>query len=80
MIQVSPASIEEYEHMLEILRSRLNVLNTSLFLLEDKLGQEDQKTIKYIFKINTEMDRIRAIINQAPENFQSGELNPKTDL
>jgi len=59
----------ENENILEILRTRLNVLNTSVFLLADKLNNSDVKTSEYIKKINRELDRIRNLItNHIPRS------------
>ena len=67
--QIIPGPATSYEHLLEVLRTRLNVLNTSVFLLEDNLSEQDKKTSHYIGKINAELDRIRHLINQAPEQY-----------
>jgi signal transduction histidine kinase len=79
--QIIPGPATSYEHMLEVLRTRLNVLNTSVFLLEDNLSEQDKKTSHYIAKINAELDRIRHLINQAPEQYNQDaplENNVKT--
>ncbi len=55
--------------LLENLRSRLNVLNTSIFLLENNLDLVDSKTHKYITQINKELERIRRLINEVPEHL-----------
>lgn len=62
----------EFDKFMENLRTRLNVLNTSVFLLEDNLkSNAGNKTGQYITKINLELRRIRNLINQAPEQFKS---------
>ncbi len=60
-----------YEELLELLRTRLSVLNTSVFLLEENLNIEDPKTNEYLEKINDELERIRKIIIEVPEKFRS---------
>ena len=59
-------SLEE-RHLLEILRTRMNVLNTSVFLLTEKISGSDKKTNEYIRKINSELEHIRSIITKFPE-------------
>ncbi|HHE56099.1 MAG TPA: hypothetical protein ENL21_09970 [Caldithrix abyssi] len=60
-----------YEELLELLRTRLSVLNTSVFLLEENLNINDPKTNEYLEKINDELERIRKIIIEIPEKFRS---------
>ena len=62
-------SLMEYRLLLENLRARLNVLNTSIFLLENNITQKNEKTYKYINQINKEIDRIRKLIIDVPESF-----------
>ena len=60
-------NIEEIQ-LIEILRSRMNVLNTSVFLLTEKInGGTDKKTNEYLNKINNELEHIRSIITKFPE-------------
>ncbi len=59
-----------YEELLELLRTRLSVLNTSVFLLEENLDINDPKTNEYLEKINKELERIRRIIIEIPENIR----------
>ncbi|HHJ52284.1 MAG TPA: hypothetical protein ENJ89_03745 [Caldithrix abyssi] len=59
----------EYQLLLENLRSRLNVLNTSIFLLENNIDLLDEKTHKYISQINKELERIRKLINEVPQQL-----------
>jgi uncharacterized protein YlxW (UPF0749 family) len=56
----------ENKNLMEILRTRLNVLNTSVFLLAEKLNDSDLKTSEYLKKINREMERIRKLITEVP--------------
>jgi len=62
-------SINEYEHLLENLRLRLHVLNTSVFLLENNLTAHDtdKKTENYIRRINQELEKIRGLILNGEE-------------
>ena len=71
IINTPKDSLAEYEHLLELLRARLNVLNASIFLLEDNLNNVDNKTHEYIKKINTELERIRQLIIKVPKYIQS---------
>ena len=64
-------AILRYEELLELLRTRLSVLNTSVFLLEENLNINDPKTNEYLEKINNELERIRKIIIEIPENLRS---------
>lgn len=60
--------IEEYNVMIEELRTRLNVLSTSLFLLHESTNTEDPKARRYLNSVNQEMERIRNIISKYPKN------------
>ncbi len=60
-------SVQEYKELLENLRSRLNVLNTSIFLLEENIPNSNFRTNKYIKQINREIKRIREMILEHPE-------------
>ncbi len=66
-------SAQEYKNILEDLRTRLNVLNTSIFLLEENLADPDYKTNKYFQRINKELKRIREMIINIPENETGNE-------
>ena len=66
-------SAQEYKNILEDLRTRLNVLNTSIFLLEENLTDPDYKTNKYFQRINKELKRIREMIIDIPENEAGNE-------
>lgn len=59
-------SLEE-QNLIEILRTRMNVLNTSVFLLTEKMSDTDKKANEYIQKINSELEHIRSIIMKFPE-------------
>jgi uncharacterized protein YfkK (UPF0435 family) len=58
----------EYDSMIEELRTRLNVLNTSLFLLHESTKSDDPNLIRYLKQINKEMEKIRQIISKYPKN------------
>lgn len=60
-------SVQEYKDLLENLRSRLNVLNTSIFLLEENIPNTNFRTNKYIKQINREIKRIRDLILDYPD-------------
>ena len=60
--------ITEYNVMIEELRTRLNVLSTSLFLLHETTSTEDPKARRYLNSVNQEMERIRNIISKYPKN------------
>ena len=60
--------LNEYNVMIEELRTRLNVLSTSLFLLHESTSTEDPKTKRYLNSVNQEMERIRNIISKYPKN------------
>jgi hypothetical protein len=57
----------EERSLIEALRTRMNVLNTSVFLLSEKIHSTDKKTNEYIRKINSELEHIRSIITKFPE-------------
>ena len=59
-------SIEDYQKLVENLRIRINVLNASIFLLEDKLDSIDNNTVGYLEKINSELENIRKMILPYP--------------
>jgi hypothetical protein len=61
-------TILEYDSMIEELRTRLNILSTSLFLLHESSKSEDPKKIRYLKNINKEMEKIRQIISRYPKN------------
>lgn len=63
--------IQGYEDLLENLRTRLSILNTSVFLLEETLETDRAKTAEYINKINLELERIRNLIIHVPETLRS---------
>ena len=54
---------ENYQNLVTFLRSRLDVISTSLYLLEESVLENSEKTVKYLKKINDEMESIRKFIN-----------------
>ena len=54
---------DERNIFIHFLRSRLYVINTSLYLLGEYLDNSDQVGKKYIKKINEELETIRKFIN-----------------
>jgi len=54
---------EEYRNLISFIRSRLDVISTSLYLLEESCPEENIAAIKYLKKINDEMESIRKFIN-----------------
>ena len=54
---------EEYRNLVAFIRSRLDVISTSLYLLKESCQEENIAGIKYIKKINDEMESIRKFIN-----------------
>ncbi|MGD9488755.1 MAG: hypothetical protein AB7W47_12075 [Calditrichaceae bacterium] len=67
MIGLPTGSQDDYQKFIELLRTRLNILNASVFLLQDTLDCEDNKTNGYIKRINNELERIRTMIIDFPE-------------
>jgi len=63
-------TLVEYDSMIEELRTRLNVLSTSLFLLHESSKSDDPKLQRYLNQINTEMEKIRQIISRYPKNHK----------
>lgn len=61
-------AVKEYKDLLENLRARLNVLNTSIFLLEENIPNSNFRTTKYIKQINREIKRIREMIIENPDS------------
>ncbi len=53
-----------WQQFLTFLRSRLNVISTSLYLLESSLAPGEVSPKKYIHKINEEIETIRQILNK----------------
>jgi hypothetical protein len=68
---VDNLSIEDYQKLVENLRIRINVLNASIFLLEDKLDIIDLDTVNYLGKINSELENIRKMILPYPIKTQN---------
>jgi hypothetical protein len=62
-----PSLLDEYNNLIEELRTRLNILSTSLFLLYDSFNADDPKLDRYLKKINKEMEKIRQLILKYPK-------------
>ncbi|GAB4375634.1 MAG: hypothetical protein Kow0042_21250 [Calditrichia bacterium] len=56
--------IEYYENLISFIRGRLNVIGTSIYLLQSGLEVTDFENRKYLQKINDELDSIRKLINE----------------
>lgn len=66
-----PLSIlSEYNRMIEELRSRLNTLGTTLFLLYEATDLKDSKIRRYVSKIENEMERIRQLVSAYPKDVK----------
>lgn len=68
--EIAPTT-KDYQRLIENLRVRLNVLNASVFLLEEKLYLTDARTSNYLSKINGELEAIRQLIITSPLNHHS---------
>ncbi len=64
-VSAGPTENEYYENLISYIRSKLNIINTSVYLLESNLSITAQTSdvSKYIRKINEEMESIRRLIN-----------------
>jgi len=56
----------EHVDFVEELRKRLNILSTSVFLLNDQADKDNPKQDKYLKKINAEVDKIKLLISNYP--------------
>ena len=66
-LKEEPSLLVEYNGLIEELRTRLNILSTSLFLLHDSFNVDDPKLTRYLEKINKEMEKIRQLISKYPK-------------
>lgn len=48
---------------LSVIRSRLNVIGASMYLLENSLDRKDCSRLRYVEKIKEELEVIRRLIN-----------------
>jgi hypothetical protein len=55
---------EQFEEMISFLRSRLNIIGTSVYLIQAKLANDEKDVGKYFKKINEQIESIRAILNK----------------
>ena len=62
--------LSEYNRMIEELRSRLNTLGTTLFLLYEATNLKDKRVRRYVAKIENEMERIRQLVSVYPKNVK----------
>ena len=62
--------LSEYNTMIEELRTRLNTLGTTLFLLYELTNLKDLRIRRYVAKIENEMERIRQLISAYPKNLK----------
>lgn len=63
-------SLEDYQKLLENLRIRINVLNASVFLLEEKMTSKDLRVANYLARINKELQEIRKMMMPYPIPLQ----------
>ena len=60
--------LRDYNSLVEELRVRLNILSTSVFLLKDSFkGNNSPNQNRYFAKINDEMNKIKTLISNNPE-------------
>jgi hypothetical protein len=62
--------LSEYNRMIEELRSRLNTLGTTLFLLYETTNLKDKRVRRYVAKIENEMERIRQLVSVYPKELK----------
>jgi signal transduction histidine kinase len=62
--------LSEYNKMIEELRSRLNTLGTTLFLLYESTDLKDKRVRRYVAKIENEMERIRQLVSVYPKELK----------
>jgi len=55
--------LKDFESLLSFIRSRLDVIGTSIYLLENNWSDKTNDPGKYFKKINEEMELIRKLIN-----------------
>jgi hypothetical protein len=55
--------LQDFESLLSFIRSRLDVIGTSIYLLENNWSDKTSDPGKYFKKINDEMELIRKLIN-----------------
>ncbi len=54
---------EHYNNILSFIRSRLNIIGTSAYLLQSSFSQQDSELSKYIHRIHNEIESIRKVLN-----------------
>ncbi|RMH61386.1 MAG: hypothetical protein D6677_11990 [Calditrichaeota bacterium] len=60
-------TVEDYQKLIEELRVHLNVLNASVFLLEEEMAPDSTQIHNYMSKINNELEVIRKMIAATPK-------------
>jgi hypothetical protein len=55
--------LKDFESLLSFIRSRLDIIGTSIYLLENNWSDKTSDPGKYFKKINDEMELIRKLIN-----------------
>lgn len=67
-INMHLVDLKDYNSLVEDLRVRLNILSTSVFLLKDSFkGYNSPNQNRYFDKINDEMNKIKTLISNHPE-------------
>jgi len=67
-INMHLVDLKDYNSLVEELRVRLNILSTSVFLLKDSFkGNNSPNQNRYFAKINDEMNKIKTLISNNPE-------------
>ena len=69
-INSADLSLKDYQKLLENLRIRINVLNASVFLLEEKMTSKDLRVANYLARINKELQEIRKMMMPYPIPLQ----------
>ena len=70
----------EYNDLVEELRKRLNILSTSFFLLAETSDKKDPRVLRYLGKINQEMEKIRQLILPFPKNVTAVDNEERNNL
>ncbi len=54
---------DDYQEIITFIRSRLNVIGTSVYLLESQYKDRDLDGIRHFRKINSEIESIRKVLH-----------------
>jgi hypothetical protein len=77
-INMHLVDLKDYNSLVEELRVRLNILSTSVFLLKDSFkGYNSPNQSRYFDKINDEMNKIKTLISNHPEEINFKQPNTK---